>query len=179
MSIHSGNPFLPPPQDRDQGRRLRARLGGTVTLWTAGHGTGRRGRAGLTVSSMLLVDGPAWQALAVLDPDSDLVELLARGGPDDAGTAVVQFLGPGQELLADAFAGLAPAPGGPFTLGQWESTTWGPRLIGADTWAGVRLDQSPELVGYSVLVRARVEHVEVGPGPYLTHHGGRYGSTGG
>lgn len=172
MTIHGEHPFLPPPQDRDQGRRLRARLGGTVTLWTSGVGAGRGGRTGLTVSSLILADGPTWQVLALLDPDSDLCDRLVA-----TTTAVVQFLTPHHELLAQAFAGQVPAPGGPFTLEAWQDTDWGPRADGVDTWAGVRLVGDPEPVGYGMLVRAVLEFVEVGAGPYLTHHAGRYGQS--
>lgn len=172
MSIHSEHPFLPPPPDRDQGRRLRARLGGTVTLWTSGTGTARGEGAGLTVSSLMLADGPSWQLLALLDPDSDLFDHLLR-----TGGAVMQLLAPGQENLAEAFAGQAPAPGGPFTLGAWEQTAWGPRLTPASVWAGTRLVQEPTRVGWSQLVCCRVEDLHVGEGPLLTHHRGRYGTA--
>ena len=40
MTIHSEHPFLEPEAERDPVRRLRGRLGGAVTLWTAGDGTG-------------------------------------------------------------------------------------------------------------------------------------------
>jgi hypothetical protein len=44
MTIHASNPFAADP---DPVRRFRGRLGGAVSLWTAGDGPGR---AGLTVS---------------------------------------------------------------------------------------------------------------------------------
>ncbi|NUO91922.1 MAG: flavin reductase, partial [Dermatophilaceae bacterium] len=61
-------------------------------------------------------------------------------------------------------------------LGTWEQTDWGPRPSSNASWAGVRLDAaSRHDVGWSVLVEAVVEHVEVGPedGP-LVHRRGRY-----
>ena len=170
VSIHSEHPFLPPPDQREAGRRLRARLGGTVTLWTAGAGTGREDRAGLTVGSLMLGDGPAWQLLALLDPDADLTGLLLN-----TRTALVHLLTAGQQNLSEAFAGRAPAPGGPFTLADWEQTSWGPRITGTATWAGVRLSREPEPVGWSLLVCCEVEDAGVGDEPLLTYRRGRYG----
>ena len=41
MTIHTTHPFLEPEGDRDPVRRLRGRLGGTVSLWTAGSAEAR------------------------------------------------------------------------------------------------------------------------------------------
>jgi hypothetical protein len=59
------------------------------------------------------------------------------------------------------FAGTAPAPGGAFGQAPFVDTEWGPRLGTAATWAGVRLEDARE-VGWSRLLTATVEHVEVG-----------------
>ena len=168
MTIHSGHPFLPPEEDRDASRRLRGRIGGTVSLWTTGADDRR---AGLTVSSYLVAPGDPAQLLALLDPDSDLAERLL-----ETRTAVVHLLEWPHRDLADAFAGLAPAPGGVFRLGEWQDTEWGPRLTGVPTWAGVRLrDGEPRSVGWSLLVEALLEHVEIGDdGDPLVHRRGRY-----
>jgi flavin reductase (DIM6/NTAB) family NADH-FMN oxidoreductase RutF len=166
MTIHSDHPFLEPEPERDPVRRLRGRLGGTVTLWTCGTGTGR---SGLTVSSLMIANGSPAHALALVDPDSDLAAGLLSGG-----MAVLQLLEWPHRDLADAFAGLAPAPGGPFRLGSWQETAWGPRLEGVSAWAGVRLDGSRD-VGWSLLVDAAVEHVVVGEETQpLVHRRGRY-----
>ena len=83
------------------------------------------------------------------------------------------------------FAGRFPAPGGAFRMGEWEQTQWGPRLMSAPSWLGVRADaRSRRDVGWSVLLEAVIEHVEVGEdtehredtehsGP-LFHRRGRY-----
>lgn len=167
MTIHSEHPFADPEPERDAARRLRGRLGGAVTLWTAGSGAGR---AGLTVSSVLVAHGDPARVLALLDPDSDLVSAVAQ-----TGTAAVQLLGWEHRDLADAFAGVAPAPGGVFRLGTWEDTTWGPVLQGVSAWAGIRADGAPTEVGWSLLVEGVVEHVvlaeETEP---LVHRRGRY-----
>lgn len=168
MTIHSDHPFVPPESERAPVRRLRGRLGGAVSLWTSGTG---RDRAGLTVSSLLVADGEPGTVLALLDPDSDLWEELV-----EQRTAVVQLLGWEHRGLADAFAGVAPAPGGAFRLAEWGETAWGPVLSGASAWAGVRLvDGTAREVGWSVLAEAVVEHVEMGEEqPPLVHRRGRY-----
>ena len=164
MTIHSGHPFQ--DADPDPVRRLRARLGGAVTLWTSG--TEDR-RAGLTVSSLMVATGSPGSVLGLLDPDSGLMDSLAASG-----AAVVHLLRWADRELADAFAGVTPAPGGPFRLASWESSDWGPRMAGASTWAGVRLvDVRP--VGWASLVTCDIEHVVVGDeDDPLIHRRGRY-----
>jgi flavin reductase (DIM6/NTAB) family NADH-FMN oxidoreductase RutF len=167
VSIHSSHPFLEPESERDPVRRLRGRLGGAVTLWTAGAGAGR---AGLTVSSVLVAPGEPARVLGLLDPDSDLVDAVRS-----TGTAVVALLGWEHRALADAFAGVAPAPGGPFRLGEWQETPWGPLLAGVAGWAGLRVAPRTTEVGWSVLVDGVVEEVVIGEETApLVHRRGRY-----
>lgn len=164
MTIHTSHPFADP--DPDPVRRLRGRLGGAVTLWTAGDETER---AGLTVTSVLVAMGPEPRLLALLDPDSDLVEVL-RG----TGRAVVQLLAWPDRQLAEAFAGTAPAPGGPFRQAEFLATEHGPRLASAGSWADVRLEDERE-VGWSVEVSVVVEHAVVGEDDDpLLHRRGRF-----
>lgn len=173
MSIHHEHPFLPPESERSPVRRLRGRLASGVTLWTstrAGH------PAGLTVSSMMVADGEPGRVLALLDPDSDLYDVLVASR-----AAAVSLLSYDDRALADAFAGVAPAPGGPFKLASWTETDWGPVLAGAATWAGLRLvDDGPREVGWAVLVEAVLEHVEVGDEEAypMAHRRGRYHRVG-
>ena len=166
MTIHSEHPFQEP--ERDRVRQLRGRLGGAVTLWTSGLGDGPLDRAGLTVTSVLVANGEPPRLVALLDPDSDLAEKLA-----DTRCAVVAMLTWEDRALADAFAGTAPAPGGAFRLGDFVESAWGPRLAGASTWAGVRLESTIE-VGWSSLVTCVVEELEVGDDEPLVHRRGRY-----
>lgn len=172
MTIHSDHPFVPPESERAPIRRLRGRLGGSVSLWTTGVG---RARAGLTISSLLVADGEPGLVLGLLDEDSDLWDALV-----EQRTAVVQLLAWEHRALADAFAGVAPAPGGPFRTGEWEQTAWGPLLAGVSAWAGVRLVDGPaRSVGWSVLAEAVVEHVQLadsiaGEQDPLVHRRGRY-----
>lgn len=168
MTIHSEHPFATPDQDRDQARRFRGRLGGTVALATTGEGLDR---VGLTVSSLMVAPGEPAHVLALLDPDSDFAEALV-----ETRVAVIQLLEWKHRNLADAFAGLFPAPGGAFKLAEWTPTPWGPKLADASAWCGVRLVNAELIeVGWSVLVDAVVEEIEmmVEAQP-LIHRRGRY-----
>ena len=166
MTIHTGHPFADP--EPDPARRLRGRIGGGVTLWTAGAGASR---TGLTVSSLMLALGPTPSLLALLDPDSDLLV-----GLRTSGRAVVQLLTWRDRQLAEAFAGTAPAPGGPFRQAEFTATPYGPLLVGATTYAFVSLGGERE-VGWSVEVEVTLDEVEVGDDdvdPPLLHRRGRF-----
>jgi flavin reductase (DIM6/NTAB) family NADH-FMN oxidoreductase RutF len=167
VTIHAEHPFRDP--DPDPLRRFRGRVGGTVSLWSAGDETGK---AGLTVTSFVVAAGEEARVLALLDPDADLTERLR-----ETGRAVVQLLSWEDRDLAEMFAGTAPAPGGMFRQAEFASTEWGPRLASAGTWAGVRLEAEQE-VGWSALVTTVIEHLQVDEGDDdrgpLRHHRGRY-----
>ncbi len=166
MTIHTDHPFLDPEGDRDPVRRLRGRLGGVVTLWASGAG---RGRAGLTVSSVMVAAGEPGRLVALVDPDSDLADVV-----QDDGRAAVSLLRWPHRDLADMFAGTMPAPGGAFAQEPFEDTDWGPRPTSATTWVGTRLEDARE-VGWSLLLTCAVEHVEVGDDTDpLLHRRGRY-----
>jgi flavin reductase (DIM6/NTAB) family NADH-FMN oxidoreductase RutF len=158
MTIHAGHPFAEPEPERDPARRFRGRIGGAVTLWTTGGTTGVRARAGLTVSSVMVALGEPAHVLGLVDPDSDLAQTVA-----ETGTAAVQLLAWEHRDLADAFAGVAPAPGGPFRLGSWAQTQWGPVLASVTAWAGIRVAPAGAEVGWSLLIDGEVEHVEIDP----------------
>jgi flavin reductase (DIM6/NTAB) family NADH-FMN oxidoreductase RutF len=168
VTIHEEHPFLDP--DPDPVRRFRGRLGGRVSLWTAGSG---EARAGLTVTSMMVAAGEPAHVLGLVDPDSDLASAAAS-----TGRCVVQLLEWRHRHLAEVFAGLAPAPGGGFRQTTWTQTEWGPLLPDVGAWAGVRLVgvATPDLtVGWSWLVDAVVEDVKVGDeAEPLVHRRGRY-----
>ena len=165
MTIHHEHPFSPPDDDRDPLRRLRGKMAAPVTVLTAGSG---RDRVGHTVSSVLVAEGEPAQVLALLDEESDLWA---------AGTerVVVNLLGPGHRYLAEVFAGTAPAPGGAFTQGEWEDSDWGPVLVDAAGWLGLRLDAgTPRRAGWFPVLSGAVEHVQAGPGDALAHVRGRF-----
>jgi flavin reductase (DIM6/NTAB) family NADH-FMN oxidoreductase RutF len=163
--IHSTDPFATPDEEKSPIRRLRGRLAAPVTLWTA------PGPAGLTVSSVLVADGDPGRVLGLIDDESELWEAV-----QSAGRFAVAPLGPADGQLADRFAGLMPAPGGPFAAGDWTATDYGPVPAAGATWAGCRLvDSRP--AGWALLVEGVIETVVTGPatGP-LVHYHGRYRS---
>jgi flavin reductase (DIM6/NTAB) family NADH-FMN oxidoreductase RutF len=168
VTIHDEHPFRDP--EPDPVRRFRGRVGGTVSLWTAGDGGDR---CGLTVTSFLVVAGEEARLLGLLDPDADLTERLLA-----TGRALVQLLTWDDRDLAEMFAGTAPAPGGVFRQAEFVATPWGPRLESARTYAGVRLEGEQQ-VGWSTLVTTVVEQLEVSEddganAEPLRHHRGRY-----
>jgi flavin reductase (DIM6/NTAB) family NADH-FMN oxidoreductase RutF len=163
MTIHASDPFASPEQDRSPVRRLRGRLASPVTLWTA------PGPAGLTVSSTLIADGDPGRVLGLIDDESELWAAV-----EECGRFTVAPLRAQDRQLADRFAGLMPAPGGPFRSQPWRETEYGPVLDGLDTWAGCRLTGSRPY-GWGLLVEGTIEHVEIGPDlDPLTHFRGRY-----
>jgi len=169
VTIHASDPFATPEEDRSPVRRFRGRLPSAVTLWTARDGDGRP--AGLTVSSTVVVDGDPGRVIGVLDEESALWEA-ARA----TGVFTVAPVPAAERQLADAFAGLMPAPGGPFAGHHWQETEFGPVLEGVPAWAGCRVDAARPL-GWGLLVEATVAHVEVGAGdagPSLIYFRGRY-----
>lgn len=165
MTIHSDHPFVPPEGDRDPIRRLRGQLPAPVTVWAAGTGRERRG---LTVSSVLVAAGEPAHVLGLVDEEADLWD-------EPPTTLVMNVLRPGHSYLADAFAGTVPAPGGPFTLGEWSDSEWGPVLADSAAWLGVRLvTESPRHVGWGLLLDGVVEHLETTSTEVLAHVRGRY-----
>jgi flavin reductase (DIM6/NTAB) family NADH-FMN oxidoreductase RutF len=174
VTIHAGHPFATPEPERNPLRRWRGRMIAPVSVWAAGDETGR---AGWTLSSFLVADGEPPEVLGLLDEDSALADRLTSADLAPGAPLTVNLLGWAHRGLADAFAGVAPAPGGPFTVGSWLPTRWGPVLADAPGWLGARLVGEPQPAGWSLLVRAVVEHVELGPEPpdgMLGYLRGRY-----
>lgn len=164
MTIHQSHPFADP--EPDPVRRLRGRLGGAVSIWTAGD---EDGRAGLTVSSLMVSHGEPARVLGLVDPDSDLRDVLER-----TGRCVVQLLEWEQRGLADAFAGRAPAPGGAFKQSPFIDTKWGPRLADCHAWVALEVESVAE-VGWSDLVTGVVADIEIAEELHpLGHRRGRY-----
>jgi flavin reductase (DIM6/NTAB) family NADH-FMN oxidoreductase RutF len=126
------------------------------------------------VSSFLVADGDPAEVIGLVDEESALADLLA-----ETATVTVNLLAWEQRALADAFAGVAPAPGGPFSLADWNETEWGPVLASSLGWVGARLQPSPDHAGWGLLLRAVVERVEIltdHPDEALCYVRGRYRS---
>jgi flavin reductase (DIM6/NTAB) family NADH-FMN oxidoreductase RutF len=171
VTIHHSHPFATGEQDRNPLRRFRGRMTSPVSIWAAADGGNR---AGWTLSSFLVAEGDPGEVIGVIDEESALADLLA-----ETATVTVNLLGWDQRNLADAFAGVAPAPGGPFALAAWTDTEWGPVLLNSLGWVGARLRPDPDHAGWGLLLRAVVERVEIQPGPtedLLCYARGRYRS---
>jgi len=155
VTIHHSHPFAVGEQDRNPLRRFRGRMASPVSIWAAtAHGT----RAGWTLSSFLVADGDPGEVIGLIDEESPLADVLA-----ESPTLTISLLGWGQRALADAFAGVAPAPGGSFALSNWQDTDWGPVLENSLGWIGARLKADPDHAGWGLLLRAVVERVEIQP----------------
>lgn len=155
MTIHVENPFADPATERNQVRRFRGRLAAPVTIWASWDGEHRP--QGLTVSSLLVAQGEAGEPgelIGLISPSSDLFD--AMTGSSRVAVSVLSWP---HRQLADAMAGLTPAPGGPFTLAEWVDTEWGPVLADGVGWLGAVLVGLPQPSGRSMLVRCVIEHV--------------------
>lgn len=164
MSRIGLDPFATPPEWRDSARRLRGRLAAPVTVWTA---RGEGGDVGVTVASVLVVEGEPALLLGLLGPLSDFYEALSTSR-----RFLVHVLAASQRRLAETFAGRYPT-GDPFEHVGVAATPWGPRLEGVGTVAGCELVGGSE-VGDSVLVRGAIGHLELAepaPAPLVWHRG--------
>jgi flavin reductase (DIM6/NTAB) family NADH-FMN oxidoreductase RutF len=166
VTIHGDYPF--PTGERNPVRQFRGQMASPVSIWTSAADSGN---LGWTVSSFLVADGSPGMVVGLLDEDSDLAAALRPGT-----TLAVSLLGWQHRPLADAFAQLTPAPGGVFRQGTWTQTDWGPVLADAPGWLGAKvIDDLGQHAGWTLLVRADIEHVETGPdAPVLAHFRGRY-----
>lgn len=153
MTIHDTHPFAAEGPKRRPVRRFRGRLPAPATIWATSAETGP---VGLTVSSLVVADGEPGEIIGLIDPASDLFDAIVE--TEHWAVSLLTF---DDRQLSDAMAGLAPAPGGPFRMGRWRDTQWGPVLATAPGWLGARLLTAPVEAGWSMLVRGVIEHVEI------------------
>jgi len=152
-------------EQRRPDRRFRGRLVAPVTVWTAGAGAHK---AGLTVSSLLVAEGDPAEVLGLLDPLSELFDVIA-----ERARFVVHVLDAGDQRLAGMFAGAYPVD--PFEEVETTDEEFGPVIAGARHTLGCRLVGSEE-VGFQMLVRGAVEALEIvdDTGPPLIRYRGGY-----
>jgi flavin reductase (DIM6/NTAB) family NADH-FMN oxidoreductase RutF len=150
--IHSEHPFRPAPEDRDAARRFRGRLAAGVTIVTAGT---ESNRAGLTVSSLLVIEGDPALVHLVVGPTTDLWQVTAK-----TGRFIIHVLRDDDTRLADVFAGLSPSPGGMFANVSTEHTEWGPLLTDLPDHAFCTV-RSAEEAGWSGLIVGVVDRVGI------------------
>lgn len=163
--IHSENPFVDDPNSRDPVRRFRGRLTAPVTIVTAGS----EKKTGLTVSSLVVIEGEPGRVEAVIAPTSDLWDEIA-----DAGRFVVHVCGDEHRGRAEVFAGLRPSPGGVFAGLVVTESEWGPVIDDMTDRAYCTFETRRE-VGYSGLVTGRIDQVEVADSAQpLAYFRGRY-----
>lgn len=153
MTIHSGHPFVPEPEERDRARRFRGRLSSPVTIVTSGKGDDI---TGLTVSSLFVIEGEPPTVSLVIGPMSDLWDSM-----EETRRFVVHVCPHGQNALADVFAGLRPSPGGVFTGTEKSQSDWGPVLTDLANRAFCSVSSMEER-GYSGVVVGEVDELEIG-----------------
>jgi flavin reductase (DIM6/NTAB) family NADH-FMN oxidoreductase RutF len=165
LGVGSDDPFATLLDERRLDRRFRGRLVAPVTVWTAGSSARR---AGLTVSSLLVAEGDPAEVLGLLDPLSDLFDVLV-----ERGRFVVHVLDAGDRRLAGMFAGAYPVD--PFEEVATSEGDFGPVIGGTRHTLGSRLVRS-EVVGFQMLVRGRIEALDIAPdaGQPLVRYRGRY-----
>lgn len=162
------NPFVPPIEEREPLRRFRGRLAAPVTIVTAGDADRR---AGLTVSSLFVIEGEPGGIHLVVGPVTDLWDVI-----EQTGRCVVHIAQASHRALSDIFAGLRPSPGGPFAAVDTTPSDWGPVITDMPDRAACSVLEMTE-VGWSGVVETRVDRVELSEGgrPLIHHRGGYVG----
>ena len=163
--LSPADPFAVPLEDRRPDRRFRGRLVAPVTVWTA---SAEDRRAGLTVSSLLIAEGDPAVVIGLLDPLSDLFNLVI-----ERGAFVVHVLEAGDQRIAGMFAGAYPVD--PFEEVETLDSEFGPVIVGARHTLGCRLGGSEE-VGFQILVRGPIDVLKIEEGAVqpLVRYRGRY-----
>lgn len=150
--IHGDNPFVDDPDSWDPVRRFRGRLSAPVTIFTSGD---EGERTGLTVSSLMVIEGEPGYVEAVVGPTTDLWDLV-----EETGRFVVHVCTDENRHMAQVFAGLRPSPGGIFAGFDVTQTEWGPLIDSLGNRAFCSFETKRE-IGYSGLVTGRIDRVEV------------------
>lgn len=160
------DPFDVPLSARDRTRRFRGQLPAPVTAWTT-YGPGET-PMGITVSSVLVVEGDTPSLLGLVAPMSDFWEALVHSK-----RFVMHVLDSQHTRIADQLA--LRFPGDPFDGLAVSRSGYGPVLddvgIRARCTVSGYLDE-----GYSLLVRASLDDAEIAADPAqpLVHYRGRY-----
>lgn len=110
---------------------------------------------GLTVASIMVVEGEVPLCVVAVGPDADLVTTI-----EGSGAFVVHLLDSGQRSLADTFALIRPSPGGLFAVVEHAQTPWGPRLTDvSDVVFCSHVETRP--TGEQVLIVGEIEDLEL------------------
>lgn len=149
--IHDENPFV--DVEDDPTRRFRGRLVAPVTVITTGD---VEDPIGLTVSSLLIIEGQPALIYAVVGPNSTLFDRV-----EDHGRFVVHVCRGDDAGLAEILAGLRPSPGGMFATTQIDQSDWGPVIVSLTSRAYCT-SRSIEEVGWSGLLIGSIDAVDAG-----------------
>lgn len=149
--IHGDNPFAEPPDQRDPVRRFRGRLAAPVTIVTSGFG---ESKTGLTVSSLMIVEGESGLVQLIVGPTSDV-----WGVMEETERFVIHICHENDREWAQVFAGLRPNPGGVFAGLEITESEYGPLIDHLTTRAYCRFVEKRE-VGYSGIVTGEVDRIE-------------------
>jgi len=168
--IHGDNPFVPDADQRDPVRRFRGRLASPVTIVTAGDGSQR---AGLTVSSLNVIEGDPGSTQIVVGPTTELWSVAG-----DTGRFIIHVCRAADRHLTEVFAGIRPNPGGIFTGITVIASEWGPIIddLGDRVYCSVR-DRAE--IGYSGVITGTIDRVDIADlADPLVYFRGRYRSLG-
>lgn len=151
--IHGDNPFVDAPDQRDPIRRFRGRLTAPVTIVTSAAGSDM---AGLTVSSLNVLEGEPGVVQMVVGPTTDFWDVVARSGK-----FVVHICRSDDRALAEVFAGLRPSPGGVFAGLDVTETEFGPVIEILGDRAHCTFTSQFE-TGFSGVVNGDIDHIDIG-----------------
>lgn len=166
--IHGDNPFAESTGQRDPVRRLRGRLTAPVTIVTSGGGDSR---TGLTVSSLVVVEGNPGLVQLVVGPTADLWDAAEK-----TGRFVIHVCHQEDRDLAQVFAGLRPSPGGIFAGIDVLQSEYGPVIEHLINRAYCRFVAKRE-AGYSGLIEGEIDRIEAADiGDPLVYFRGAYRS---
>ncbi|HWB88407.1 MAG TPA: flavin reductase family protein [Acidimicrobiia bacterium] len=149
--IHGEHPFAPDASQLDPVRRFRGRLTAPVAVVTSGS---QDSMTGLTVSSLLVIEGDPGRVQLVVGPTSDLWDSI-----EATSRFVIHVCREPDRHVAEVFSGSRPSPGGVFAGLEITPSEWGPVIASLTTRAFCTLETADEM-GWSGLVTARIDRVE-------------------
>lgn len=112
-------------------------------------------RTGLTVSSLVVIEGEPGRIEVVVGPTTDLWETV-----EESGRFVIHVCGEQHRAMAEVFAGLRPSPGGIFTGLEVTQSQWGPVIEQLADRAYCSFESRSE-IGYGGVVSGVIDRIEV------------------